>query len=76
MAFLVKTLAPTTRGRDYSGGSVPDFPADAGSRGSLHLDIADQDNSLLTDSKKSVKFSAALFPYLVTGFVPSFWSDV
>jgi hypothetical protein len=27
--------------RDYSGGSVPDFPIEMGSRGSLHLDITD-----------------------------------
>jgi hypothetical protein len=27
------------KGRDYSGGSVPDFPDDTGSRGSLRLDI-------------------------------------
>jgi hypothetical protein len=37
--FVVKVFILPTQNRDYSGGSVPDFPAAAGSRGSLHLDI-------------------------------------
>ena len=37
--FLVKALTPKAWGRDYSGGSVPDFLTEVESRGSLYLDI-------------------------------------
>jgi hypothetical protein len=47
--FFVKALIPKAWGRDYSGGSVPEFPTYAGSRGSLYLDIAVFDN--LANSK-------------------------
>jgi hypothetical protein len=50
------SFSPRRKGRDYSGGSVPDFPAYARSRGSLYLDITYSNDSHLTNFKNSVKF--------------------
>jgi hypothetical protein len=54
--FFVKALTPKIWGRDYSGGSVPEFPTYAGSRGSHHLDITFPLCFLYQIKKSAVKF--------------------